>query len=111
MIFFAKGRTSELVVGRTWVVGILPSGEILAAETLVLGLPGDKTLGARHGPAVRTHQLLVFRVGNEPALALVAPLEIGVFHEGPVPQLPLEEVVGLWVQDGFEHGVKAGEVS
>ena len=65
MIFFAKGRTSELVVGRTWVVGILPSGEILAAETLVLGLPGDKTLGARHGPAVRTDQLLVLGVSQE----------------------------------------------
>ena len=47
------------------VVLQLPASKVLTGDSLVLGLPGHKALGARHGSAVRTHQLLVPRVREE----------------------------------------------
>ena len=55
-------QSCRLVVG---VVLLLPPGEVLAADSLVLRLPGHQALGAGHGAAVRTHQLLVLRIREE----------------------------------------------
>ena len=52
------------------VVVPLPVGELLAADALVLRLPGNQALGAGHGPAVGAHELLVLRVGQEPERTL-----------------------------------------
>lgn len=41
---------------------------------------------------------------------LVAPPEVGVLHERPVPQFPLEEFVGLWVQDVLQQNVHVVQV-
>ena len=52
------------------VVLLLPLGEVLAGDPLVLRLPGLQALGAGHRPAVRAHQLLVLRVSQEPKWTL-----------------------------------------
>ena len=52
------------------VVLLLPAGEVLAGDAVVLGLPGLQALGAGHGPAVRADQLLVLRVSQETKGAL-----------------------------------------
>ena len=55
-------QPGRLVVG---VVLLLPPGKGLAADSLVLWLPGHQALGAGHGAAVRTHQLLVLWIREE----------------------------------------------
>ena len=39
----------------------------------------------------------------------VTPFEVGVFHEGAIPELPLEQVVDLLLQDASEQDVELGE--
>ena len=55
-------QPGRLVVG---VVLLLPPGEVLAADPLVLRLPGHQALGAAHGAAVGAHKLLVLGVREE----------------------------------------------
>ena len=57
------------------VVLLLPPGEVLAGDALVLGLPGLQALGAGHRTAVRTDQLLVLWVGQETKRALIGGIE------------------------------------
>ena len=40
----------------------------------------------------------------------VAPFEVGVFHEGPVSNLALKQVMNVLIDNGFNNDVKFGEV-
>ena len=40
----------------------------------------------------------------------VAPFEVGVFHEGPVPNLALKQVMNVLINNGFNNDVKFGKI-
>ena len=40
----------------------------------------------------------------------VAPFEVGVFHEGPVSNLSLKQVMNVLIDNGFNNDVKFGKI-
>ena len=40
----------------------------------------------------------------------VAPFEVGVFHEGPVSNLALKQVMNVLIDNGFNNDVKFGKI-
>ena len=58
----------------------------------------------------RCLKLLIHAAGAKKWTYLVAPFEIRVFHERPISELSLEEIVNVLLHQRLEHDVQLREV-
>lgn len=92
------------------IVGRLPIRELFARDVLVLFLPRFAARGARHRTAIRADQPALSRTCKEPGRTLNAPFEVRILHQGAIAQLPLEQIVHGFVQNGFQQQIQVSKV-